>query len=57
MLVDNKADKAGNVLNLSVFSGFIFISCVVYCPPWIKPDRMTVFGINGKFECWSFSVL
>ena len=36
VLVDNKTDKAGKCLNLSVFSGFIFISCVVYCLIRIK---------------------
>lgn len=41
MSVDNKIDKVGKYQTVSVFSGFIFISCVVYCLIWIELHKMT----------------
>lgn len=37
-----------------VFSGFIVISCVVYCLIWWKPHTMTIFDVDCSIVCWNF---
>ena len=36
-----------------VFSGFIVISCVVYCLIWWKSHTMTIFDVCS-IVCWNF---
>ncbi len=37
-----------------VFSGFIVISCVVYCLIWWQPHPMTIFDVDCSIVCWNF---
>jgi hypothetical protein len=37
-----------------IFSGFIVISCVVYCLIWWQPHPMTIFDVDCSFVCWNF---
>ena len=37
-----------------VFSGFIVISCVVYCLIWWKPHSMTICDVDCSIVCWNF---